>query len=116
MTAAQFRKLALSYPATEEASHVSHPDFRVQGKIFATLGYPDDRHGALMLPPEKQKELVRDFPESFLPAPGAWGRRGNTIVLLVQAEAKVVGEAMTLAWKQRASKNLQAQWDEELRA
>jgi len=82
MTAAQFRRLALSLPETVESSHFSHPDFRVRNRVFATLGYPDPRYGMVRLTPEHQKELVRAAPESFRPAAGAWGRSGSTIVIL----------------------------------
>ena len=82
MTAAQFRRLALSLPETVESSHFSHPDFRVRNRVFATLGYPDPRYGMVRLTPEEQKELVRAAPESFRPAAGAWGRSGSTIVIL----------------------------------
>jgi YjbR len=75
MTAAQFRRLALSLPQAEERSHMSHPDFRIAGgKIFATLGSPDKAWGMVKLAPEQQHEFMQAEPEVFKPAPGAWGR------------------------------------------
>ena len=106
MTAAEFRKLALTCPEAEEASHIGHPDFRVRGKIFATLGYPDARHGVLMLTPETQKSLLSDHPGVFIPAKGAWGRRGNTQVLLADAPITTVRSAMTVAWLKVAPKRV----------
>ena len=67
VTPAQFRKLALSFPETEERSHMHHPDFQVSGKIFATLGYPDKSHGMVKLTPEQQAELMHDEPQAFNP-------------------------------------------------
>jgi hypothetical protein len=77
-----FRRIALSLPEAIESAHVGHPDFRVGGKIFATLGYPDDEFGVVMLAPEQQKEFVRKDPKSFAPVNGTWGKRGNTKIRL----------------------------------
>ena len=71
MKAEDFRRVALSLPEASESAHVGHPDFRVGGKIFATLGYPNDEFGVAMLSPEQQEEFVRKDPESFEPAKGA---------------------------------------------
>ena len=84
MTADKFRKLALSFPEVSEQAHMAHPDFRVGGKIFATLG-PDEDWGMVKLTPNQQEPLVRGEPEVFQPASGAWGRRGATIVRLADA-------------------------------
>ena len=59
MTAEQFRRLALALPDTAESAHMRHPDFRVNGKIFATLGYPDSGWGMVKLTPEQQEVFVR---------------------------------------------------------
>jgi hypothetical protein len=105
MTAGKFRQMALALPEVEERAHHGHPDFRVRGKIFATLGYPDNGHGALMLTPEQQKAQIQAAPRAFSPAAGAWGDAGSTIVRLKDIGAEAVGEAMTLAWQNAASKS-----------
>src|SRR5215471_423454 len=112
MTAAQFRRLALSLPETEERAHMGHPDFRVGGKIFATLG-PDEKWGMVKLTPHGQAELMALEPAAFHPASGAWGRRGSTIVRLRQAKALTVRHALLSAWRNTAPKRLVKQVDEE---
>jgi hypothetical protein len=107
MTANDFRKLALSFPETEERTHVNHPDFRVAGKIFATLGYPDKSRAMVKLPPEEQHYLSKDYPEAFIPVKGAWGRRGATSVVLKTADKEVVRKAIETAWNNTAPKRLQ---------
>lgn len=102
MTPNEFRRIALSLAGVEEREHVGHPDFRVRGKIFATLGYPDDRFGTLMLSPEDQSILVRTHPKAFTPAPGAWGRSGSTAVQLGLAPARTLRMAIEAAWERRA--------------
>lgn len=104
MTAEEFRRLALSFPGAVESSHMDHPDFRVGGKIFATLGYPDDEHGMVVLPTEIQAELVRARANVFMPAKGAWGKRGSTQVNLRAAKVTMLREAMTAAWERLAPK------------
>ena len=100
MTENQFRKIALSLPETVEKSHVGHPDFRVRrGKIFATLGYPEDGSGVLILTPDQQGELIGRYPEVFAPVKGKWGQRGSTQVVLKAATAEIIKSAMKLAWK-----------------
>jgi len=106
MTPDEFRRVALSLSGAEERAHVGHPDFRVAGKIFATLGYPDDRHGTIMLSPEDQEFLIRDHPKAFKPSPGAWGRSGATSVLLRLAPRRAVTVALEAAWARRAPKKL----------
>ena len=103
MTATEFRRIALSFPGAEEKVHMGHPDFRVGGKIFATLGYPDDRFGTLMISPVDQELLVRDHPKAFKPAPGSWGRAGSTSVLLRLAPRRATAVALEAAWSRRAS-------------
>jgi hypothetical protein len=94
MTAAQFREIALSFPEAIEAVHMGHPDFRVGGKIFATLGYQNEGRGVLLLSPEAQRELIGQHPEMFEPVPGGWGLRGSTQVLLKQITRPVLQAAM----------------------
>jgi hypothetical protein len=106
MNADEFRAIALSHAGAVESEHMSHPDFRVGGKIFATLGYPDARHGVVMLPPDEQPRFVREHPETFTPVKGAWGERGSTQVLLDRVSADTLREAMTIAWRKRAPKKL----------
>jgi len=108
MTPAEFRRIALSLPSAEESAHMGHPDFRVGGKIFATLGYPDTRFGTIMLSPQDQDLLIRDHPTAFVPAPGAWGRAGSTSVLLRLAPRRAVAVALEAAWRRRAPKKLVA--------
>lgn len=78
---------------------MSHPDFRAaNGRIFATLTENESR-GAVMLTPDEQSDLMKRAPEAFVPAAGAWGRGGSTMVVLAKADEDIVGEAVTLAWK-----------------
>jgi hypothetical protein len=106
MTAAEFRRIALRMPEAEESAHMSHPDFRVGGKIFATLGYPDKEHGMVILPPEEQTRLVRTYPKVFAPAKGAWGKRGSTTVRLDSVDKTTLNRAMEIAWRRRAPRDL----------
>jgi hypothetical protein len=106
MNAADFRRIALSLPEAEESAHMSHPDFRVGGKIFATLGYPDGDHGMVILPPEEQARFVQTHPKVFTPAKGAWGKRGSTAVRLSAVDKAPLKRAMEIAWRQRAPKDL----------
>lgn len=106
MTAAQFRRLALGMPEAVEASHMDHPDFRVNGKIFATLGYPTARHGVVMLTPAEQARLLRAAPDTFAPAAGKWGASGSTVVALGKADTKTVAAAIDSAWRRRAPMRL----------
>jgi hypothetical protein len=97
MTPNEFRKLALSFPDTEERGHMNHPDFRVAGKIFATLGYPDKSWGMVKLTPVEQEMLVEAEPAVFVPAKGAWWRQGSTTVNLKTADKDVVRNALAAA-------------------
>jgi len=99
MTPASFRKLALSLPDTEERSHMNHPDFRVKGKIFATLAYPTKEYGMVKLHPEQQQNFVDANPEAFQPVKGAWGRQGSTSVLLAKANEAQLRDALHAAWQ-----------------
>jgi hypothetical protein len=104
MTPGEFRRLALPLDGVEERSHMGHPDFRVGGRIFATLGYPDDRHGVVMMPPEDQGHLVRDHPDVFAAAAGKWGQSGSTCVRLAPAQRSIVKAALAAAWSRRVAK------------
>lgn len=106
MTAADFRKIALSMPGASESEHMAHPDFRVGGKIFATLGYPDQEHGMVVLPLEEQARLLRSHPKIFFPAKGAWGRQGSTVVRLEAVDRATLRSAIEIAWRKRAPKRL----------
>ena len=105
MTSEEFREIALSFPEAEERSHMNHPDFRVGGKIFATLG-PDLTWGMAKLTPEQQQEFLRSYPKAFKPAAGKWGEGGATLITLAEADTEMAGEALTLAWQNTASKHL----------
>jgi hypothetical protein len=106
MTAAEFRRIALSMPQASENAHMEHPDFRVGGKIFATLGYPDNEHGMVILPPGEQARLVQTYPKIFTPAKGAWGKRGSTSVRLQAVDEATLRKAIETAWRKRAPKSL----------
>jgi len=106
MTANGFRKLVLALPETEERQHMNHPDFRVGGKIFATLGYPDKTRGMVKLSPEDQHNFTKEHPEMFVPVKGAWGRRGATSVHLKAATKDVLAKAIHAAWRFTAAKRL----------
>jgi hypothetical protein len=91
--------MALSLPGAIEKSHVSHPDFRVKGgKIFATLGYPDEGFAVLILTADQQGDLIGRYPEMFEPVKGGWGKRGSTQVVLRAARRDVIESAMKTAW------------------
>ncbi len=107
MTANDFRALALSFPEAVESAHMHHPDFRVRGRIFATLGYPNKEWAVLKLTPTEQKGFARSSPETFRTVKGAWGRRGSTSVHLPVAKIDIVRHALTLAWRNVAPKRLQ---------
>ena len=106
MTPNEFRELALSFPEAIESAHMRHPDFRVRGKIFATLGYPDEDSAMVKLSPDDQKEFVRTSPGVFTPVKGAWGRQGATRIYLRTATIDIVREALTAAWRNTAPKRL----------
>lgn len=106
MTANDFRRIALSLPEAEESAHMNHPDFRVGGRIFATLGYPDKEHGVLILPSEEQARFVKTYPRAFAPVKGGWGKRGSTTVSLKAADKTTLKRAMEIAWRKRAPKEL----------
>ena len=99
MTSNQFRRIALGMAGAVEGSHMDHPDFRAaNGKIFATLN-EDHTRGMASLTPDQQAEFMKRAPEVFVPAAGAWGRGGSTMIVLARADVEMVGEAVTLAWQ-----------------
>ena len=104
MTAADFRRLALSLPGAVESSHMNHPDFRVEKRIFATLGVPDQNHGMVKLTPAQQRAWMRKAPRVFHPASGAWGLGGATSVLLPAATPRVLRPALKVAWQNAGTK------------
>ena len=105
MTSSDFRRIALSLEGAEEGSHMGAADFRVEGRIFATLASIKQGYGNLMLTPEQQAEFVRELPEVFLPIPGGWGRMGATHIQLAQASEDVLAGALRAAWRLRIEKN-----------
>ncbi len=109
MTTEEFRSVAFAMLAVSESAHMGHPDFRVGGKIFATLGYPDERFGVVMLGPQEQENFLRSHPSAFAAAKGAWGRRGSTPVRLDAVDAATLRKAIGTAWRIRASKRLSKQ-------
>ncbi len=102
MTAAEFRRIALSLPQASEAAHMGRPDFRVAGRIFATLGHPRIGWGMVKLTPEQQELFVRAQSAAFAPVKGGWGRGGATNVRLRAARKGAVREALITAWRNRA--------------
>jgi len=105
MKAADFRRIALSLEGAEEGSHMGAADFRVGGRIFATLASEDKGYGNLMLTPELQAQFVEELPEVFLPIHGGWGRMGSTHIRLAKANEDVLTGALRTAWKLRVEKN-----------
>lgn len=102
MTLDEFRAAAVSLPGVEERSHQGHPDFRVNGRIFATVGYPDSGWGMVKLTPEEQRGYIQADSKAFTPARGAWGVQGSTLVRLRDADADTVREALKAVWRSRA--------------
>jgi hypothetical protein len=106
MTADEFRKLALSFPDTSEESHMGHPDFRVRGKIFATLNYPSREWGMVKLTPDQQLGFVKSDPAIFVPVKGKWGKQGSTNIQLKSATKEKLRSALEAAWHNAAPKRL----------
>jgi hypothetical protein len=98
MTADDFRRLALAMDGAVERSHMNHPDFRANGRIFATL-HSHDEFGMVKVTPAEQRELMHAHPGMFVPSSGAWGRQGCTNVRLATADVRTVQGAMILAWE-----------------
>ncbi|HTC89283.1 MAG TPA: MmcQ/YjbR family DNA-binding protein [Bryobacteraceae bacterium] len=105
MKPADFRRIALSLPGAEEGSHMGSADFRVGGRIFATLASEKQGYGNLMLTPEQQADFVAERPDVFLPVPGGWGRNGATHIRLGKANEDLLAGALRTAWKLRVAKN-----------
>ena len=105
MTAADFRRIALSMDGAEEGAHMGAVDFRVGGRIFATLASVSQGYGNLMLSLEQQAMFVAEAPEIFVPVAGGWGRMGVTHVRLVAANEDLLRGALKTAWKLRVDKN-----------
>jgi len=99
VTANKFRSLALEISGALESSHMDHPDFRIGGKIFASLGYPDDEHGMVKLTPEQQRTFLKKAPGVFDPCAGTWGKRGATSVCLRSARVGLLRAALEAASK-----------------
>ncbi len=104
MTIEGFRRLALSMPEASEMGHMGHPDFRVQGKIFATLGYPDAAWAMVQLTPEQQEAFVSREPAVFAPVRSGWGAQGATNVRLWPAQTRSVRVALAMAWENARAK------------
>jgi len=105
MTVDDFRRIALSLDGAEESSHMGSPDFRVGGRIFATLASAKQGYGNLMLTPQQQEDFVRELPQVFLPIAGGWGRMGATHIRLSATSEDVLAGALSTAWKLRLDKN-----------
>ena len=102
MTARDFRRIALGMKDAVEGAHMGHPDFRVNGRIFATLHH-DLEAGMVKLTAEQQQEFIARAPSAFAPESGAWGRQGCTAVRLAAVDEETLGEALTLAWRNTAA-------------
>lgn len=109
MDAADFRRIALSLPGAEEGSHMGAADFRVGGRIFATLASQNEGFGNLMLTPEQQADFVAEEPDVFVPVTGGWGRDGATHIRLAAANEDLLTGALRAAWQVRVEKNAKAQ-------
>jgi len=105
MTTDDFRRIALSLRGAEEGSHMGAVDFRVGGRIFATLASRAQGYGNLMLDPETQKAFVEELPDIFLPVAGGWGRNGATHIILANVKEDVLEGALRAAWRRRLEKN-----------
>ena len=93
-----FRRIALGMKGAVEGAHMGHPDFRVNARIFATI-HADQEFGMVALTPDQQQRFIHDYPGTFAPESGAWGRAGSTSVRLDSVDEEVLGEALTLAWQ-----------------
>ena len=102
-----FRRLALSLPEAVESAHLGRPDFRVGGRIFATL-WTKERRAVVLLSPEEQAMLLAAEPAIFAAVPGGWGRRGATFIVLEAVDETTLTSALRIAWARRAPKRLLA--------
>jgi hypothetical protein len=103
LTPDDFRAAALALTGASEGSHSNHPDFRVNGKVFASLGYPDAAWGVVMLTPGEQHTFTQTHPRTFTPLNNSWGAKGATWVRLATADPAAVDEALAAAWRPRAT-------------
>ncbi|HYR85209.1 MAG TPA: MmcQ/YjbR family DNA-binding protein [Terriglobia bacterium] len=103
MKSEDFRRIALGMETAIESAHMGHPDFRANGRIFATI-HADHKWGMVKLTPDQQQKFVREDPATFVPENGAWGRAGCTKVRLDSVDEDTLGEAMTLAWRNSRTK------------
>lgn len=101
LTLDDFRRLALSLPEAIEGAHMGRTDFRVGGRIFATL-HPDKGAGMIILTPEEQALLVEAEPEVFAAVPGGWGRSGATLLFVAHADSATMRDGLIRAWRRRA--------------
>jgi hypothetical protein len=110
MTHDDFRRIALGMKDAVEGAHMGHPDFRVDDRIFATLRADKERGmiGMVILTPDQQQRFVEEAPKAFVPEKGAWGLHGCTTVRLETVDEESLGEAMTLAWRNRVAKTAAA--------
>ncbi len=108
-TADDFRRIALTFEGAEERAHMGAVDFRVGGRIFATLASQAQGYGNLVLTPEVQALFVEEAPELFLPIAGGWGRMGMTHIRLATADEDTLTGALRKAWKLRVDKNTRTQ-------
>jgi hypothetical protein len=108
MNAADFRRFALSMDGAKEGSHMGSPDFRVGGRIFATLASENQGYGNLMFTLEQQAEFIKEQPEVFVPVSGGWGRMGATHIRLAAANEEMLAGALRAAWRLRIEKNATA--------
>ena len=105
MTPADFRRIALSFEGAEEGSHMGAVDFRVGGRIFATLASQAHGYGNLALTPEQQATFVEELPDVFVPIAGGWGRMGYTHIVLANASEDLLRGALQTAWRLRVEAN-----------
>jgi hypothetical protein len=115
MTPDDFRRMALSLPEAVEGAHMGHPDFRVCGKIFATLAYPGEGLGMVKLTPDQQAAFVKAEPDAFMPVKGGWGLRGSTHVRLEKVQKPALQRALVTAWRNAAPKRLAGPYEPESR-
>jgi hypothetical protein len=106
MTPSDFKRVALSFEGAAEGSHMGAVDFRVGGRIFATLASQAEGYGNLMLAPEDQSAFCEELPDVFIPIAGGWGRTGMTHIVLARADEDLLRGALQAAWKRRVAANV----------
>jgi hypothetical protein len=116
MTPADFKRIALSLEGVEEGSHMGATDFRVGGRIFATLASQSQGYGNLALTPEEQSVVCEELPDVFLPIAGGWGRMGMTHIVLANATEDVLRGALQLARRLRVEANTRTKKRRTLKA